>query len=135
MNFSEILETEDLDLKIGHWECGIENLGMKILNWKFGVWKILENFEKYFFFLGWLSFWLSFKCGGWNFGPPLSFVSLISFSFFVCLFHLSPPLFLHCHYSLSSSPWIFFFISPFLLTTNTFLSFSSFPHPSLSISL
>ena len=58
---------------------GIENVelkifGMKILNWKFGVWKILENFEKEFFYflLSWLNFWLSFKCGGWNFGPLLS---------------------------------------------------------------
>ena len=43
------LKTEDLSLKFGHWECGIENLGLKILNWKFRVWKILENFEKIFF--------------------------------------------------------------------------------------
>ena len=49
----EILKTEGLDLEIGHWEYGIENLGMKIFNWKFGFWKILENFEKDFFF--WLT--------------------------------------------------------------------------------
>ena len=42
-------KTEDLSLKFGHWECEIENLGMKILNWKFGFWKILENFEKELF--------------------------------------------------------------------------------------
>ena len=46
----DFLKTEDLSLKFGHWEYGIENLGMKILNWKFRVWKILENFEKDFFF-------------------------------------------------------------------------------------
>ena len=64
---------------------------MKVLNWKFGFWKILENFEKYFFFLGWLSFWLSFKCGGWNFGPP--FFCLFSFPFLLHLPSTSlPPL-------------------------------------------
>ena len=46
----DFLKNEDLSLEFGHWECGSENLGMKILNWKFGVWKILENFEIDFFF-------------------------------------------------------------------------------------
>ena len=46
MNF---LNTEDLSLKFGNRECGIENLGMKTLNWKFGFWKILENFEIYIY--------------------------------------------------------------------------------------
>ena len=37
--FLEILKTKGLDLKIGHWERGIFLiLGMKILNWKFGIW-------------------------------------------------------------------------------------------------
>ena len=32
-------------LKIGHLECGILNLGMKILNWKFGIWVLKKKFE------------------------------------------------------------------------------------------
>ena len=157
MNFSEILETEDLDLKIGHWECGIENLGMKILNWKFGVWKKLENFEFkflslihskrnfiiFFFYiflfwvdwvnsvwLRWLSSWLSLSLGAKILVPhffvspffPFCFI-FINFSSSTNTIHLLLPL------------WFFFFISPFLLTKNTFLSFLSSPHPSLSIFL
>ena len=157
MNFSEILETEDLDLKIGHWECGIENLGMKILNWKFGVWKKLENFEFkflslihskrnfiiFFFYiflfwvdwvnsvwLRWLSSWLSLSLGAKILVPhffvspffPLCFI-FINFSSSTNTIHLLLPL------------WFFFFISPFLLTKNTFLSFLTFPYPSPSIFL
>ena len=32
-------------LKIGHLECGILNLGMKILNWKFGIWVLKKNLK------------------------------------------------------------------------------------------
>ena len=72
----------------------------------------------------------SFKCGGWNFGPPL-----LCFFLFPFCFIFYQLLFLHWHYSPSFFPWFFFFISPFLITKNTFLSFLTFPHPSLSIFL
>ena len=38
------LKIEGLDLKIGHWKCGIENLGMKIWG--------LKNLNFYPFFWG-----------------------------------------------------------------------------------
>ena len=74
----------------------------------------LKTLKKIFFFFGvdwvnsvwlsWLSFWLSFKCGGRNFGPPLH-----CFSLFASLLHLLstslPPLTL----------FTFFFLLIFLL--------------------
>ena len=91
------LKITNLSLKVGNWECEIENLGMKILilkdTWKFWFWKILEKEDFYFIFLGWLSqlSLTEFKCGGRNFGPPL--LCLFSFSFFLHLPSTSlPPL-------------------------------------------
>ena len=91
------LKIANLSLKVGNWECEIENLGMKILilkdTWKFWFWKILEKEDFYFIFLGWLSqlSLTEFKCGGRNFGPPL--LCLFSFSFFLHLPSTSlPPL-------------------------------------------
>ena len=34
-----------LNVKIGHLECGILNLGMKILNWKFGIWDLKKTWN------------------------------------------------------------------------------------------
>ena len=69
-------------------------------NWKFGngnfelkIWILKDPWKlwKIYFFLGWLSFWLSFKCGGQNFGPPL--LCLFSFPFLLHLPSTSlPPL-------------------------------------------
>ena len=78
---------------------GIENVQLKawewkFLNWKFGFWKILENFVKDFF-LGWLS-WLSFcwvkEYGGRNLPPPLPPRSLfLSFCLLASYFFTSHP--------------------------------------------
>ena len=98
-------------LKFVHWECGIENLGMRILNWKIGVWKILENFKNdfFFFFFFWVD-WVN-SAFGWvlSVGPKFWPLTSLSLSFFSFLFHLSstslPPLTL----------FIFFFTLIFLL--------------------
>ena len=123
----EILKTEGLDLKIGHWECRIENLDFE---------RYLKTLKKiFFFFFGltestqfdWVDSALVELSVGAEILAPHFFVS---FLFLFCfIFH---QLFLlHWHYSLSHSPWFFFFISPFLLTKSTFLSLLTFPHPSI----
>ena len=75
--------------KLKSWiqNLGIENmnLGKKIWveNLRFGI---FENFiKKEIFFFG----LTEFKCGGWNFGPPL-FVSLLFF-LLASSFFISPP--------------------------------------------
>ena len=105
----EILKTEGLDLKIGHWECRIENLDFE---------RYLKTLKKIFFFwvnwvnsvwLSWLSFgWV--KCGGRNFGSPL--LCLFPFSFLLhlpstllaplTLFTFSFPLIFLLHLTISS---------------------------------
>ena len=106
------MELRNLDLKFGTWN--FENWAMKFWSWnlrlkflktydlnlKFGnesfelkIWILKDPWKlwKIFFFLGWLSFWLSFKCGGQNFGPPL--LCLFSFPFLLHLPSTSlPPL-------------------------------------------
>ena len=117
-------------LRIWIWKFGNKNFELKI--WDLGY---IENFKKdsfffFFFFVCWLSLRLSLSVGA-EFWPP-TFLCLSLFSFF--FFHLSPPLFLHYHYSLSSSPWIFFFISPFLLTKKYFSKLLKLPS-SISINI
>ena len=46
LKFEFFLKIEDLSLKFGHWECEIENLGMKILNWQFGSWSCSWRFVR-----------------------------------------------------------------------------------------
>ena len=110
---------------------------LKIKAWNFDheIWSLI-----FFFFFGltestqfdWVdSAFAKLKSVGLKFWPPHFIVSL----FFLFSFIFHQLLFLHWHYSPSSSPWFFFFISPFLLTKSTFLNFSTLPHPSLSIFL
>ena len=122
-------------LRMWNWKFGNEKFELKIWILK-DTWKLWKRF---FFFLvdwvnsiwlSWLSFWLSLSVGAEILAPHF-FISLLAFFGFI--FH--QLLFLHWHYSPSSSSWFFFFISPFLLTQNTFLSFSTFPHPFPSIFL
>ena len=99
-----------MSLEFGHWECEIENLGMKNLSWKFGIWKILENFEKDFFFFGWLSwlsFWLSLSVGAEILAPHFFVSSLFLFCF---IFHQLPSASLH-----PLTLFIFFFTLIFFL--------------------
>ena len=126
----EFLKTEDLSLKFGHWECAIESLGMKIFELK--IWILKDKLWKRFFFLGWVSqlnlteltyLWLSLSVWGPKFCPLPPFPQLLCLSLFLFASSSINFFFLHWHYSPSSSPWFFFFISPFLLTKNTFLSF------------
>ena len=120
-------------LRIWNWKFGNENLGLK-KTWKLWIWIFIFNpFQKKFhhFFFFWVD-WdqpglieltqllAEFKCGGRNFAPPLLCFSLFPF------FASSSPT------SLPPLTLFIFFISPFLLTKNTFLSFLTFPHPSPS---
>ena len=79
-------------LRMWNWKFGNENLGLK-KTWKLWIWIFIFNpfqkkFHHFFFFWGWLSqlnlteltqLLVEFKCGGWNFGPPLLCFSLFSF--------------------------------------------------------
>ena len=116
-----------LNLKLRHWEYELENLEIIFFfSCKFRIWDIWKPWKRFFFFVwGWLSFGWVLSVGAEN-KPPTSLSLSIPFCF---IFH--QLLFLHWHYSPSSSPWFFFFISPFLLTKSTFLSLLTFPHPSI----
>ena len=153
MRFEFFLETKNLSfknwaLRMWNWKFENENFVLKIWGLKeilkLWIWIFIFNpfqkkFHHFFFFLGWLSqlnlteltqLLVEFKCGGWNFGPPLLCFSLFSF-FASPSSTFLPPLTLFIFFF----PLIFFFISPFLFTKITFLSFLTFPYPSLSIFL
>ena len=116
---------------------------------KFEVWVFIENWRVEFK-IWTLRTWTrkfgnkNFELKIWDLGfwpPTFLCLSLFLYLFYLFiylffLFRLSPPLFLHCHYSLSSSPWIFFFISPFLLTKKYFSKLLKLPSSiSINISL
>ena len=126
-------KTEALSLKLGRWEYEIENIGMKIFELKIWIlkdpWKFWNFLFFYFFRVD--SAFAELKSVGAEILASHFIISL--FLLFSFMFH--QLLFLHWHHSPSSSPWFFFFISPFFLTKNTFLSFSTLPYPSLSIFL
>ena len=81
-----------MNSKFGHWEYEFENLGTKILSWKFGIWDILKTLKKkvFFFFFCWLSLRLSLSVGA-EFWPP-TFLCLSLFPFFSSFSTSLPPL-------------------------------------------
>ena len=86
-------KTKDLSLKFGHWECEIENLGMKIWILKY-TWKL--STRNFFFFWGWLSqlnltpltqLWLNLSVWGPKFHPPPH--TSVSPSFLFCFIFIN----------------------------------------------
>ena len=122
-------------LRMWNWKLRNENFLIENLDFE----RYLETLKKNFFFfflvdwvnsvwLSWLNFWLSLSVGAEILAPPFFVSSLFAF-----LLHLPTTYFLHWHFTPFYSPWFLFFISPLLLTKNTFLSFLTLPHPSPSI--